>query len=109
MDATFDTAKMNDEIAKPKHCIESSSSVESWVEIWDYVGDVRFKGFVGGIVFTKSLFIFITDDMVGKEMKPGYEPFWQKISVWTNALQADGADGTCQHSKHQVLAVGCMS
>ena len=47
--------------------------IQTWVEIWDYVGDVRFRGFVGGTGFLRSLFIFIRQEMIGKEMKPGYE------------------------------------
>ena len=69
MDAAFDTTKM----ITSKQYMECSDSIESWVEIWDYVGDVLFKGFVGGRGFAKSLFVFIGEGVVGKSMKPGYE------------------------------------
>ena len=79
LDATFDTMKMTTKAIKSKHCMEGSSFVESWVEIWDYVGDTKFKGFVGGIGFTRSLFVFIGEDILGKDIKHGYEHFRWKM------------------------------
>ena len=45
--------------------------VEKWIEAWDYVGDVRFKGFLAGEGDNRSLFVFFERTVVGKELKPG--------------------------------------
>ena len=48
-----------------------SNNVSQWLEIWDYWGDIRFRGFVAGEGCNKSLFVFFESLVVGKDLKPG--------------------------------------
>jgi len=45
--------------------------LQEWVELWDYLGDMRFRGFVGGHILDRSLFIFFESSAIGKDLKPG--------------------------------------
>ena len=45
--------------------------LEEWVEMWDYAGDLRFRGFVAGGVHMKSLFVFFDKTMVDNDLKSG--------------------------------------
>lgn len=49
-----------------------TSLVSEWIEIWDYTGGVRFRGFVAGHGNQRSLFAFFDDAVIGKDLKPGY-------------------------------------
>lgn len=49
-----------------------SPSLQQWVEVWDYAGDLRFRGFVGENAVARSLFVFFDSSVVGKDLKPGY-------------------------------------
>lgn len=46
--------------------------VSEWIEIWDYVGGLRFRGFLAGHGDQRSLFAFFDDAVMGKDLKPGY-------------------------------------
>jgi len=48
-----------------------SDNISQWLEIWDYRGDIRFRGFVGGTGCYKSMFVFFEPSVVGKDLKPG--------------------------------------
>ena len=48
------------------------SLVHEWFEMWDYVGGLRFRGFVAGHEDGKSVFVFFDDVVIGKDLKPGY-------------------------------------
>ncbi|KZF20103.1 hypothetical protein L228DRAFT_285477 [Xylona heveae TC161] len=45
-------------------------SITSWVEVWDYAGGTRFRGFVAGEIH-RSLFVFFDADAIGKDLKQG--------------------------------------
>jgi len=45
--------------------------VTEWVEIWDYAGGVRFRGFVAEKNAEKALFIFFDGSVIGKDLKQG--------------------------------------
>ncbi len=45
--------------------------VSSWVEVWDYVGDTSFRGFIAGEGEEKTLFVFLEDRLIGKDLKHG--------------------------------------
>ncbi|KAK3669620.1 hypothetical protein LTR78_010495 [Recurvomyces mirabilis] len=46
--------------------------VKDYVEIWDYVGGARFRGFVAETQDERSLFVFFDKEVIGKDLKPGY-------------------------------------
>lgn len=50
----------------------TTSLVSDWMEMWDYVGGLRFRGFVTGHGDQRSLFAFFDDAVMGKDLKPGY-------------------------------------
>jgi hypothetical protein len=45
--------------------------VSDWVEVWDYVGGVRFRGFVAEKEGERSLFVFFDQDVIGAKIKAG--------------------------------------
>ena len=46
--------------------------IKEYVEVWDYVGGLRFRGFVAEKDDERSLFIFFDQYVVGTDMKKGY-------------------------------------
>ena len=49
----------------------TTSLVSEWIEMWDYVGGVRFRGFAAGHGDERSLFAFFDEAVMGKDLKPG--------------------------------------
>ena len=53
------------------------AQIQSYLEIWDYSGGARFRGFVAEIPSqtddhcTRQMFIFFDRDVIGKDLKPG--------------------------------------
>lgn len=45
--------------------------IRDWVELWDYAGGNRFRGFVTGIRGEHTLFIFFDEVISGKDLKTG--------------------------------------
>lgn len=45
--------------------------VSEWVEIWDYAGGLRFRGFVADRDGERALFIFFDQEVMGKDLKHG--------------------------------------
>lgn len=45
--------------------------VSEWIEMWDYVGGVRFRGFVVEKDDEKAMFVFFDQGVVGNDLKPG--------------------------------------
>ncbi|KAI9812636.1 MAG: hypothetical protein M1827_004625 [Pycnora praestabilis] len=51
--------------------LKSSMRLLDWVEVWDYAGDARFRGFVADLTGEKSLFVFFEEGAVGRDLKHG--------------------------------------
>lgn len=47
--------------------------LREYVEVWDYAGGARFRGFVAEKDDMRSMFIFFDREVVGMDLKPGYE------------------------------------
>lgn len=47
------------------------SFLDEWIEVWDYTGNMRFRGFVGCTLENRSLFIFFEPSAIGNDLKPG--------------------------------------
>ncbi|KAF2676837.1 hypothetical protein K458DRAFT_437006 [Lentithecium fluviatile CBS 122367] len=45
--------------------------VSDWLEVWDYVGGIRFRGFVAEKEGEKALFVFFDRDVIGGKIKAG--------------------------------------
>jgi len=51
--------------------LRKNSNVHKWLEVWDYVGGARFRGFVSGEDEARSLFIFFDEGVIGRDLKHG--------------------------------------
>ncbi|KAK0273641.1 hypothetical protein LTR35_012078 [Friedmanniomyces endolithicus] len=47
------------------------AAVKEYVEVFDYVGGARFRGFVAEREDERSMFVFFDKDVIGKDLKPG--------------------------------------
>lgn len=47
------------------------SLLKEWIEVWDHVGDIGFRGFIGENDLMRSLFVFFDSSVIGKNLKPG--------------------------------------
>jgi len=54
-------------------------AVKEYVEVFDYVGGARFRGFVAEQGGERSMFVFFDKEVIGKDLKPGY------VSTYTSA------------------------
>jgi len=52
--------------------IENKSAISDWIEMWDYVGGIRFRGFVVDKDDEKAMFVFFDQSVVGGDLKAGY-------------------------------------
>lgn len=43
-----------------------------WIEVWDYTGGTRFRGFIAEKLQDRTLFVFFDELVVGKDLKQGY-------------------------------------
>ncbi|KAF2640156.1 hypothetical protein P280DRAFT_490518 [Massarina eburnea CBS 473.64] len=50
---------------------EDGDMVKEWIEVWDYVGGVRFRGFVVEKEQEKTLFVFFDKNVIGAKIKAG--------------------------------------
>lgn len=50
---------------------QQTGFVDQWVEIWDYAGGLRFRGFIAEKNGERALSVFFSDDVVGKDLKHG--------------------------------------
>lgn len=51
--------------------IPAGSVVTDWIEMWDYVGGIRFRGFVADQEDEKAMFVFFDEGVVGGDLKAG--------------------------------------
>ncbi|KAF2807917.1 uncharacterized protein BDZ99DRAFT_464813 [Mytilinidion resinicola] len=49
----------------------SQGLVTEWVEMFDYVGGIRFRGFVAEKDGERAMFVFFDNQVVGNDLKPG--------------------------------------
>ncbi|KAF4536321.1 Ornithine decarboxylase [Lasiodiplodia theobromae] len=52
----------------PQH---QRGQVGQWIEVWDYVGGARFRGFVAGDGDDKAMFVFFDSEATVRDLKPG--------------------------------------
>ena len=45
--------------------------VSDWIEVWDYVGGIRFRGFVAEKDGEKALVVFFDQNVIGGDLKAG--------------------------------------
>jgi hypothetical protein len=49
-----------------------SGSVQTWIEVFDYVGGNRFRGFVADKNGETAMFVFFDESVVEGDLKAGY-------------------------------------
>lgn len=57
-----------EEMGGPGDC----SAVQTWIEVWDYVGGNRFRGFVADKDGETAMFVFFDKSVVEGDLKAGY-------------------------------------
>jgi hypothetical protein len=45
--------------------------VTDWLEVYDYVGGARFRGFIAETHGERNLFVFFDQGVLGNDLKPG--------------------------------------
>ncbi|KAF2088454.1 hypothetical protein K490DRAFT_72874 [Saccharata proteae CBS 121410] len=55
--------------------------VQQWIEVWDYAGGARFRGFVAGEDEDKSMFVFFDEAAMVKDLKPGLMALIELCSI----------------------------
>ena len=56
-----------------------------WLEMYDYAGGTRFRGFVADGVTGRSMFVFFDQGVLGNDLKPGYV---DKASLLLDAMSS---------------------
>lgn len=52
--------------------MQDAGIVTDWIEMWDYVGGIRFRGFVADKGDEKAMFVFFDQSVVSGDLKAGY-------------------------------------
>ena len=50
---------------------ECKSAITDYIEMWDYVGGIRFRGFVVEQEEERSMFVFFDEAVIGADLKAG--------------------------------------
>lgn len=56
-------------------------AVSQWIEVWDYVGGARFRGFVAGEDDSKAMFVFFDSEATVRDLKPGLMALMELCSL----------------------------
>ncbi|KAF2244858.1 hypothetical protein BU26DRAFT_533463 [Trematosphaeria pertusa] len=51
--------------------VQQKGLVSDWIEVWDYVGGIRFRGFIAEKEEEKAMFVFFDQNVVGGDLKAG--------------------------------------
>jgi len=51
--------------------VDQHGLVTDWLEIWDYIGGARFRGFIAESRGERAMFIFFDKGVFGSDLKPG--------------------------------------
>jgi len=50
---------------------ETEGLIREYVEVWDYAGGARFRGFVAEKEDERAMFVFFDNEVIGKDLKKG--------------------------------------
>jgi hypothetical protein len=81
---------------------EGHGLVTDWLEVYDYVGGARFRGFIAEHEGERNLFVFFDQGVLGNDLKPGY--VWRFLikGLWLTRWQTHGFTGTLQHLRFRL-------
>lgn len=51
--------------------VQQKGLVSDWIEVWDYVGGIRFRGFVAEKDDEKAMVVFFDQNVIGGDLKAG--------------------------------------
>lgn len=51
--------------------VQQKGLVSDWIEVWDYVGGNRFRGFVANKNDEKAMVVFFDQNVIGGDLKAG--------------------------------------
>ncbi|KAH9874085.1 hypothetical protein IAQ61_004713 [Plenodomus lingam] len=57
--------------AEEKGYFKSKGAITNWIEMWDYVGGIRFRGFVADKNGEKAMFVFFDQSVIMGDLKAG--------------------------------------
>lgn len=91
---------------------EARGCVIKWLELWDYVGGARFRGYVAEKPDgERSMFIFLDPDVSAKDLKPGVMALLELSSIPAFACESlilclDRQNPEKEHLAHDLGWVG---
>ena len=50
---------------------EKKSAITDYIEMWDYVGGIRFRGFIAEKEDQRAMFVFFDDSVIKGDVKAG--------------------------------------
>lgn len=56
---------------EPEEMSSTSSVITDWIEMWDYVAGIRFRGFVAEENGDKAMFVLFDQSVVAGDLKAG--------------------------------------
>ena len=56
---------------EPEALMDEAEGVSVWIEMWDYVGGIRFRGFVAEKDDERAMFVFFDQSVVAGDLKAG--------------------------------------
>ncbi|GIC84907.1 uncharacterized protein Aud_000734 [Aspergillus udagawae] len=57
--------------SRPNWTGREKRPIRNWVEVWDYVGDAIYRGFLTDLNDERTLFLFFKDSVLGHKLKAG--------------------------------------
>ena len=75
---------------------EEKGAISDYIEMWDYVGGIRFRGFVAEKEDERAMFIFFEESVINGDLKAGCVIMHIAFSRYrcTNILQSHGPPRT---------------
>jgi hypothetical protein len=75
---------------------EEKGAISDYIEMWDYVGGIRFRGFVAAKEDERAMFIFFDESVINGDLKAGCVIMHIAFSRYrcTNILQSHGPPRT---------------
>lgn len=79
-DYGVDVRRYSDSASSMEDCVSfpgpvqplQKQAITDWIEMWDYVGGIRFRGFVAEKDNEKAMFIFFDQSVMEGDLKAGY-------------------------------------
>jgi hypothetical protein len=75
-DSTASIGSPSSSMMMPHFPVGDTNAVQEYIEMWDYVGGVRFRGFVAEKEEQRAMFVFFDQHVIGGDLKAGYVAFF---------------------------------